>query len=241
MLSDTMAAGTSREDVERLPWLEAVEDEDGNQGPSAAKMIGALLIGLAVIAAVIFGFFRLGNGGAGAGGEPQEIVAESGAYKERPDAAGGLEVEGEGDTAFAASEGADPNARINLDAIPEAPVAGAQGVSPAEQLKVRADAAAAQAIPNPALPNAAPAAPSAAMVAGNAVQLGAFSSNAAAQSAWKSMSSRFASLSPLTSSVVPVSVNGKTFYRLRAGVASRADANLLCDKLTIAGESCVVV
>lgn len=244
MATDAMTAGGMVADEDRLPWLEAVEDEDERQGPSAAKLIGALLVGLAAIAAIIFALFQLGNNDAGG---PEVIAPESASYKERPADAGGLKIEGEGDTAFAASEGADPNARINLDAIPEAPVEGARGVAPAEQLKVKPDARVAQVVPNAAVPVVPPvaqpvssAAPSP-VLSGSAVQLGAFSSNAAAQAAWKSMSGRFESLKPLTNAIVPVSVNGKTMYRLRAGVGSRADANTLCGKLKVAGESCVVV
>ena len=242
MATDAMTGGGMAADDDRLPWLEAVEDEDERQGPSAAKLIGALVIGLAAIAAIIFALFQLGNNDAGGA---EVIAPESASYKERPADAGGLKVEGEGDTAFAASEGADPNARINLDAIPEAPVEGARGVAPAEQMKINPDARAAQVAP-PIMQPAPQAEPSPAPVAtpsvsGPAVQLGAFSSNAAAQSAWKSMSGRFESLKPLTNAIVPVTVGGKTMYRLRAGVGSRADANTLCGKLKVAGESCVVV
>jgi len=239
MTSETMTA-----DEDRLPWLEAVEDEDDKGGPSAAKLIGALIIGLVAIAAVIFAFFQLGNRDGGATRDAEMIVAEDSAYKERPEAPGGMKVEGEGDTAFAASEGADPNGRIDLDAIPEAPVAGAQGVAPAEQMKVKADARTAQAVPNAAAPVAEPkAAPAKAApaIGSGTVQLGAFSSNAAAQGAWKSLSGRIAALKPLNNSVVSARVGGKTVYRLRANVANRAEANTLCGKLKVAGESCAII
>lgn len=239
MTSETMTA-----DEDRLPWLEAVEDEDDKGGPSAAKLIGALIIGLVAIAAVIFAFFQLGNRDGGATRDAEMIVAEDSAYKERPEAPGGMKVEGEGDTAFAASEGADPNGRIDLDAIPEAPVAGAQGVAPAEQMKVKADARTAQAVPNAAAPVAEPkAAPAkvAPAIGSGTVQLGAFSSNAAAQGAWKSLSGRIAALKPLNNSVVSARVGGKTVYRLRANVANRAEANTLCGKLKVAGESCAII
>ena len=242
MVNDTMTA-----DEDRLPWLEAVEDEDDKGGPSAAKLIGALVIGLAAIAAVIFAFFQLGNRDGGQAEDIEMIAAENGGvFKERPEAPGGMKVEGEGDTAFAASEGADPNGRIDLDAIPEAPVAGAQGVAPAEQMKVKADARTAQAVPNATVPARPEPARSetekpAVAVGSGTVQLGAFSSNAAAQGAWKSLSGRIAALKPLSNSVVSASVGGKTVYRLRANVASRAEANTLCGKLKVAGESCSIV
>lgn len=246
MMADAVTAdGTTVGDADRLPWLEAVEDEDEKRGPSAAKLIGALLIGLIAIAAVIYALFSLGNRDGGETREAEMIAPPSPDYKERPADAGGMKVEGEGDTAFAASEGADPDGRIDLDAIPEAPVAGARGIAPAEQLTTKPGAPAAEkpvVAPAPA-PKVEPARqPTIVPAAGGAqVQLGAFSSNAGAQAAWKSMSGRFVSLKPLANSVVLASVGGKTVYRLRASVGSQADARTLCGKLKVAGESCTVI
>lgn len=244
MMADTLTADGKMADGDRLPWLEAVEDEDDKGGPSAAKLIGALIVGLVAIAAIIFATFSLGNRGSGASGAPEMIAADEGAYKTRPDEPGGMKVEGEGGTAFQASEGADPDGKINLDAIPEQPVAGARGIAPAEQLKTRPNAPRAEpvAVPAPRVdPVQTPVVPTPVAASGNAVQLGAFSSNASAQAAWKSMSGRFASLKPLTNSVVTATVGGKTVYRLRANVASAADANTLCGKLKVAGESCTII
>lgn len=241
MMADTLTAD-GPQDGDRLPWLEAVEDEDDKGGPSAAKLIGALIVGLIAIAAVIFALFSLGNQDGGATREAEMIAADDGAYKTKPDEPGGMKVEGEGGTAYQASEGADPDGRINLDAIPEAPVAGARGIAPAEQLKTRPNAPRAEpvVVPTPRVePATAPVVATAA--SGNSVQLGAFSSNAGAEAAWKSMSGRFASLKPLTNSVVTATVGGKTVYRLRANVASSAEANTLCGKLKVAGESCTVI
>ncbi|HZF41782.1 MAG TPA: SPOR domain-containing protein, partial [Sphingomonadaceae bacterium] len=192
-------------------------------------------------------FFQLGNRDSGGTQDVEMIAAEDGGvYKEAPQTPGGMKVDGEGDTAYAASEGADPDGRIDLDAIPEAPVAGAQGVAPAEQMKVKTDARTAQAEPKAEAPVVKPEPapePAAATpaVGGTSVQLGAFSSNSAAQGAWKSLSGRISALKPLNNSVVTATVGGKTVYRLRASVANRADANTLCGKLKVAGESCSIV
>jgi len=232
---------------ERLPWLEAVEDEDERTGPSAAKLIGALLVGLLAIAAIVGGLFWLGNRDGGAtrvaGGEPELIRAPEGPYKVKPAEPGGMKVEGKGDQAFATSEGADPNARLNLDAIPEAPVAGARGTKagaesrgtqrqPVERTRVavRREPAA-----------STPATPAPATGGGAGVQLGAFSSNASAEAAWKSLSGRFAVLKGLGHSVQGATVGGKSVHRLRASVADRAAARELCGRLTVAGESCVIL
>lgn len=239
-MADVLATDGGSLEGDRLPWLEAVEDEDEREGPSAAKLIGALLIGLIAVAAVIYALFSLGNSDGGDMGQTEMIAAPAGDYKTRPDMPGGMKVDGEGDAAYAASEGADPDGRINLDAIPEAPVAG----TTPEVRKTRESAPPVQTIeapvPTPKIePVEAPVAST--PVGSGAVQLGAFSSNAAATSAWKSMSGRFASLKGLNNAVVSATVNGKTVYRLRAIVPTRADATTLCGKLKVAGESCSIV
>lgn len=233
------------EDGDKLPWLEAVEDEDDRGGPSAAKLIAALVVGLLAIGAIVGGLFWLGNRDGGvthAAGQPELIAAPEGPYKVKPTEPGGMAVEGRGDTRFATSEGEDPNARINVDAIPEAPVAGARGTragaeaagtqrQPVEDTRVAAQEQ----------PAATPPAPAPAAAGGATVQLGAFSSNASAEAAWKSLSGRFAVLKPLSHSVEGATVGGKSVFRLRAGVANRAAARELCGRLTVAGESCVIL
>jgi cell division septation protein DedD len=160
-------------------------------------------------------------------GEPELIRAPEGDYKTKPDQAGGMTVEGEGDTAFAASEGADPKGAINTNGVAEAPVTQGQ---PAQQPQQPAAPAAKAEAPAPAAPAPAPAA------GGATIQLGAFSSQAGANAAWKAMSGRFRYLAPLTHSVVPVQSGGKTLYRLRASGPGAAD---ICGRLKVAGESCV--
>jgi hypothetical protein len=125
-----------------------------------------------------------------------------------------MNVAGEGDTAFAASGGAEPKGQINTSAVPETPVTQAP------------------AAPRPPQPAPAPAAP------GATIQLGAFSSQAGANQAWSGLSGRFGYLAPLNHSVVPVASGGRTLYRLRA---SGPDAAGICRRLQIAGEACSIV
>jgi hypothetical protein len=221
-MTDIRADGPESEES-RLPWLEAVDEEEERAGPSPLKLIVAVLIGLAAIGAVVGGLFWLGNRDRAGGGGAELIEAPEGAYKVRPDDPGGMAVEGEGDAAFAASEGADPKGAIDTSRVPEAPVTQAPKAAPA------APAPAAKAPPAPAPGPAA---------AGPAIQLGAFSSQAAAAKAWSALSGRFAYLAPLAHSVVPVTAGGRTLYRLRA---SGANAVNVCGRLRVAGESCVVV
>ncbi|HEX9955126.1 MAG TPA: SPOR domain-containing protein [Allosphingosinicella sp.] len=232
-MTDIRADSASLED-DRLPWLEAVEEDDAGDGPSPLKMIVGVLIALAAIGAVIAGLFWL-NGRAGgesaASGEPELIRAPQGDYKTKPDQAGGMQVEGEGITAFAASEGVDPKGAINTNAVAEAPVTEVPAAQPQQPAAPKAD-------PKQATGTIPAPAPTPAAGGGATVQLGAFSSQASANAAWKAMAARFRYLAPLTSSIVPVQSGGKTLYRLRASGPGAAD---ICGRLRVAGESCVKI
>ena len=59
---------------EQLPWLEAVDDEDGPSGIPARRMLAALLVVLLAAALVSATFFWLGRQNAVApGGAPDHI------------------------------------------------------------------------------------------------------------------------------------------------------------------------
>ena len=221
---------------DRLPWLEAVEDDEKADGPSTLKMIVGVLIALAGIGAIVGGIFWMNSRNQQvAGGDAELIRAPEGEYKVRPDDPGGMSVEGEGDTAFAASEGADPKGAINTNGISEVPVG--PGAQPQPQPQPQAQPQLKAPPPTPQAP-AQPAAAIAATGPGGTIQLGAFSSQAGANSAWKALSGRFAYLAPLAHSVVPVPAGGKTLYRLRA---SGPGASNICGRLRVAGETCVNV
>nr|MDQ2878612.1 SPOR domain-containing protein [Pseudomonadota bacterium] len=110
-------------DGDRLPWLETASD-DLREGPSLGRVMGLVIVGLAVIALVIFGIHwagkrRLVDGGGAV------IAAPDGDYKVKPEDAGGMKVTGEGNSAIATSDGENSdNASINLGATPEQPVNG---------------------------------------------------------------------------------------------------------------------
>lgn len=237
-MTDVRADEPALEDEDRLPWLEAVEEDGEKDGPGAGKLIAFVLIGLVAIGLIVGGLFWLGDRGGqvGADGEPEMIAAPEGDYKVKPAEPGGMKVEGEGDTAFAASEGAEPKGAIDVNAVPEAPVTPAPKQT-AEPV-AGAQRSAQNAAPAPVAPAPKATAPAAPAAGGATVQLGAFSSQAAATSAWKALSGRFKYLEPLTHSVTPTTSGGKTLYRLRA---SGPGASNLCGRLRVAGESCVVV
>ncbi|HEX8621919.1 MAG TPA: SPOR domain-containing protein [Allosphingosinicella sp.] len=220
---------------DRLPWLEAVEEEGDEGGPSALKLIVAVLIGLAAIGGIVGGIFWLGNRDGAANRPPETIAAPEGPYKVKPDSPGGMAVEGQGATAFDAAQGGTPNASIDTEAVPEAPVT-AQPKAPAAS-----EPPALKAPPPtnaPATKAATPAAEPAPAAGGGTIQLGAFPNGAAAEKAWKALSGRFAYLAPLSHSVVAANVNGKTYYRLRASGPGAAG---ICGRLKVAGEQCLKV
>lgn len=234
-------------DEDRLPWLETADD-DFNDGPSIGRIVAFVVLGLALIAAAIFGVYWYKNYSAQPGGGGL-IAAQTGDYKVKPDEPGGMKVEGEGDTAFATSEGAAGNshAAIDLKAVPEAPVAGkkaapapAPALNQGKSVALPVSGGKLAAAPAGAAP-AKSAVPAPKPAAGGAmVQLTSAPSEAAANAVWSSLSKRFGYLAPLSHSVAKAEVNGRTVYRLRATAGSAADAATLCGKLKVAGEGCFV-
>jgi hypothetical protein len=236
-MTDIRADDPALDNDDRLPWLEAVEEEGGEGGPSALKLIVAVLIGLAAIGGIVGGLFWMSNRDGGETGAPEVIAAAEGPYKVKPDSPGGMTVEGQGETAFDAAQGGTPNASIDTSAVAEAPVTPQpKGQAPAPAAKEPPLLKAPPPSNGPAANPEAPAAPAAA--GGATIQLGAFPSGAAAEKAWKALSGRFGYLAPLSHSVVQANVNGKTYYRLRA---SGPDAAGICGRLKVAGEQCLKV
>ena len=214
---------------EPLPWLEAVDDEDGPSGVPARRMLAALLVVLLAAALVFATFFWLGRRNAmPASGAPELIRAEPGPFKVRPPDPGGLDVAGESETAFETSAGQDTDAQLDLSKVPEAPVAK----PPKEQPKAAPQPAPAAEAKAP--PNAEPAPPTVAH--GSIIQLGAFANQAQAERAWTALSSRFPSIGSMGKMIVPFSGG----IRLRATAASPAEARQACQTLKAAGENCFV-
>ena len=230
-------------DEDRLPWLETAEPDEA-EGPPLGRVIALVLLGLAVLAAIVFGIYQLQHRAPPAGGEL--IAAQEGDYKIRPDDPGGLHVRGEGTSAVATSAGRPNSGAIDLRAVPEAPVDGRRAAQPLPQAGPGGRTAAATVpasggrlvAPRPMTPAATPA-PGAAS-GGSLIQLGAFPSEGAANAAWTGFSKRFAYLAPLGKSVQPVASGGRTLYRLRVNAGSANQAADVCGRLKVAGEDCFV-
>ena len=237
-----MADEMDLREEDRLPWLETVEPDE-KEGPPVGRVIAAVVAGLAILAAIIFGIYKLQQPPTADG---QLIAAQEGDYKVKPDDPGGLKVKGEGDAAIATSAGKSGNGAIDLNAVSEKPIDGKR-VTPGSRTADTGGRNAVSQVPASGgkLVAPAPMAPSRSGVPGAAtggalVQLGAFPSEAAANTAWASFSKRFNYLAPLGKSVQPVATNGRTLYRLRVNAGSANQAADICGRLRVAGETCFV-
>ncbi|MEW6575277.1 SPOR domain-containing protein [Sphingorhabdus buctiana] len=207
------------DDADRLPWLETADGYEYEETASPLKVAGLVLAGLALLAAIVGGIYwiqRSQSGGASGNGEL--IAAQEGDYKVAPTDREGKSFEGEGDAAFAASEGK----KVEVSIDPAKAKAAAQAPAPA--------------------PVAAPQAQGATPAGAGFVQLGAFSDSAKADQAWAAMGKRFGFLSGLNRRIAEgAAEGGRKVYRLQAVAANPAAAQQLCAKLKAAGENCMVV
>ncbi len=216
--------GLGLDDPDRLPWLETADGYEYEESASPFKVLGLVLGGLALLAAIVGGIYWLQrNQTGGASGNGELIAAAEGDYKVAPADREGKNFDGEGDAAFAASEGKKVGVNIDRDK--------AKAGSPA------ATATANGAATGAAASNAGP------IAAGSGfVQLGAYSDAAKADQAWAAMGKRFGFLSGLNRRIAEGSADGgRKVYRLQAVASNAAAAQQLCAKLKAAGENCMVV
>lgn len=229
-------------DDDRLPWLEAVEDENGDDSVSVGKLIALIVAVLVALGIVIGGVWALNSRRDAPPTDPKLIAAEEGDYKVRPDAPGGMKVEGKGDSAFATSEGAEATGKIDTNALPEAPVKGVRGApvtdaagAPSANTTVAVPKTGGQLVAkSPVVVTSGKA-----TTGGTMVQLGAYGSEAKANTAWTMLTTRYAFVAPLTRQIVTAEVGGSTVYRLRADAGAQAAS--VCAKLKAAGENCIQV
>jgi hypothetical protein len=237
MTTEVPAAQADALDEDRLPWLEAVEEDE--RGPSPAKLIAAVLIGLVAIGIIVGGLFWLGNRAAGGGGE--ELIASPGDYKMPAPEPGGMKVDNGSATQVATSEGTEQNAVINPNARPEAPV-----TQPQQPAAAQPPVQATQQQPAQAQPKAAPAPqqpqqqaqaqprPQPAL-SGPTIQVGAYPSEAAATQQWQRINQRFPFTRGLQHQVIVYQAGGRTYYRLRAAGGQAREA---CRRMQGAGQPC---
>lgn len=206
------------DDPDRLPWLETADGYEYDEGASPLKVAFMVLAGLALLAAIVGGiYWAQRNKTGGTAGNGELIAAQEGDYKVKPDDAGGKTFEGEGNSAFAASEGKKTGAVI-------APTAKAGDTKTAAATAVK--------------PAASGPTPTGAVM----VQLGAFGDAAKADTAWAAFTKRFGFLSGTNRKIAEATVEGgRKVFRLQAVTANASAAQQLCAKLKAAGENCLIV
>ncbi|RJF90541.1 SPOR domain-containing protein [Sphingomonas cavernae] len=246
-MSDAQRGGLDLRDEDRLPWLEAVEDVGADRpAVSSMKLVGGVVAALAALGIVIAGASWISNRDSGTEGDGSLIQAPAGNYKVKPEAPGGMKVEGQGDTSFSTSEGAEATGKIDTNALPEAPVQGQVVKTPAQRTeRAAAPVATVKVADGGKLPAPLPARSSMPLPVGvgpggSLIQLGAYANEAVANAAWTRMTKRFQFLAALPKSIVPVKIGENTLYRLRANAGSSGQAAELCGKLKVAGENCLI-
>jgi hypothetical protein len=229
-------------DDDRLPWLETVE-EDYREGPSLGRILLLIVLGLAVVAAVLFGFWWYQKQ-QGLSGNGQLIAAQEGDYKV-PDNEAGMNVEGVGSAAYSAGEGTAGNSSVSETSI-EAPVSGTVVATPtpsasgASKVAVAAPASGGRLEAKAPVIASVPAAPAVNSGSGSLIQIGAFPDQGGADAAWARITRKVPSVASLGKSVEKGEKNGTILYRLRVNTGSNGQAKEICAKLKAAGEPCYI-
>ena len=228
------------DDEDRLPWLEPAYDESDDEEVSFVRLGLFIVAGLSLLGLIVGAIYLIRNQLASTD-SPQVIAAPAGDYKMPAHEADAKKFDGEGDASYAASEGVNREGRIDPSRMPETPiVAGGEAATGAPEKNVATTASPVVRTPVIDQRGSAPAAvASASKLSGQLVQLGAYGSESLARDAWTRMSKRFDYLAELSHSIVPVTVGGTKYHRLR--VSAGKDASTLCGRLKVAGENCIVV
>ncbi len=242
------------------PWLQPVpetEEEGGvlSGGRARIAMVVVALAVVAVFAAAIVVFYPSENEQV-----PRHIASDTSPIRERPEEAGGMQVDHQDKAVLEIGDGAPATSSVQIGSQPEQPVseipdlpetspadavedtigdlaeAALEEEAPVEAPQVQEPEATALETPEP---NEA-----AQVVEGTyAVQLGAYGSEASAQTAWRTVRGQFqGELGNLSPIYVPVQSGDRTLYRLRVGMLQdRAAADAVCIALRAQQQACFVV
>jgi len=201
---------------ERLPWLES-DDEDEQPGVDTGRIVAFGAVGALALVLLLGALWWFTGDRA-----DEELVADGGVieapdepYRTRPDAPGGQQVAGTGDTSFEVGEGKTREGRI-----------AGSGDAPAPSIdREQADT------------SDAPATPAS---SGIGVQVGAYSSREAAESGWTTLAGRIGALQGRSHRVVQGTADSGTIFRLQAVAGTVAEAETLCRNIKAQGGDCQV-
>lgn len=214
-MTDIDRDGLELNDEDRLPWLETADGYEYDDSSSPVRVAALILLGIVLIGAVVGAIYWIQDN-KGAEGNGQLIAAPEGPVKVKPQDAGGKSFEGEGDVAFAASDGKKVSGTIAVAAPEPAPTP----VPASEKTAATTEAPAAAAY----------------------VQLGAYSSAEKGELGWQTFSRRFDFLSGMKHRVAQgTGEGGRTVHRLQVATADSNAARQLCAQLKAAGEACLIV
>jgi SPOR domain len=225
---------------ERLPWLDADDDFDGEESDSG-RVLGLVIMGLIALATIVGGIWwathRTPDEALVADGST--IAAPATPYKQAPKDPGGKTFDGTGNTAFAVSEGQTRPAKLGAPS----PAVASQAPD-AAAVKPGFDSV------KPAVPSAtartavtakpATAAPAPAPAGGPVVQVGAYSTRASAEAAWSRLAQQHSALSGVRHQTVEGRADIGTVFRLQALPGDAAAAQALCGRLKASGLACQV-
>lgn len=210
------------ESEDRLPWLEADEEEEPDTGFATSRLLMLGAISLVLVGALVAAaWFLLGSTSNEPMADGSLIEAPDDPYKTKPDDAGGKTFPGTGDTSYAVGEGQTREGKLA-----DSP--------PAPQSQTNSEAA------GPSLATTLNEGPRAAAPSGVAVQVGAFPTRNAANEAWVRLTRQTEALNGVSHRVVEAKVDIGTVYRLQATPGDRNAANALCNRLKADGLACFV-
>ena len=213
------------EDEERLPWLDAEEEADQDEGLATSRLVLLGVLSLVVVGALVaVAWFAIGATDDEPPADGSVIAAPAEPYKTKPEDEGGKTFAGTGDTSFAVGEGQTRESQLGEKPATPAPVA-----EPEPE------------IARPSLATTLNEGPRAAEPArGTLVQVGAYPTRSDANEAWGRLMRQTEVLNGVRHRVVEAEVDIGTVYRLQALAGSNAEARALCGRLKDDGLACFV-
>ncbi|WP_232367336.1 SPOR domain-containing protein [Altererythrobacter lutimaris] len=213
-----------------LPWLESDEYDEASGELDTARIIGLVVVMLALVAVGVGGAWWFTNRDAATEhvADGSTVEAPPGPYKERPEDPGGKEFAGTGSVASAVGEGQTREGVLRDD-----PPVEAAGPSIAT-LPVGET-------PVPTRPSPTPSGVEApADTGGISVQVGAYRSRERAVIGWQTLQGQTTALNGVKRRIVKGEADIGTVYRLQALPGDLAAARALCDALKADGVACQV-